>query len=187
MKTTLQQLKHAIKYYRINWLYMMALAASIFVSSVYINNIALGQQLATYRDWHSSLYNEDKVNGKACNVWTQPTREEGKYTRRGHVYAFVTHWPKLERWNEFSLQMGYPVKEGATVKAKIGNKTFSLLSAGQNVYAKDTDNKRILQALKKGTKMIVEGVSSRGTKTKDTYSLLGLTKALARINKECNR
>jgi hypothetical protein len=42
------------------------------------------------------------------------------------------------------------------------------------------------QAVRNGSKMVVTGESSRGTKTTDTYSLKGSTKAYEAISKACN-
>ena len=39
--------------------------------------------------------------------------------------------------------------------------------------------------MKRGEKMTVEGVSYRGTKTKDTYSLRGFTGAYRAISAKC--
>jgi hypothetical protein len=39
--------------------------------------------------------------------------------------------------------------------------------------------------MKRGSKMTVVGVSSRGTKTTDTYSLAGFTKAKNLMDKTC--
>jgi invasion protein IalB len=45
--------------------------------------------------------------------------------------------------------------------------------------------KSLVEALKKGGTMKIEGTSARGTATSDVYSLDGLGDALARIAKEC--
>ena len=50
---------------------------------------------------------------------------------------------------------------------------------------KDKDDKDIVAAMKRGSRMIVDGVSSRGTKTKDTYSLTGFTSAYKAISNKC--
>ena len=39
--------------------------------------------------------------------------------------------------------------------------------------------------MKAGAKMVVEGQSARGTATRDTYSLMGFTKAHSVIAREC--
>ena len=39
--------------------------------------------------------------------------------------------------------------------------------------------------MKKGNILIAEGTSNRGTETKDTYSLLGFTKAFKKVKDVC--
>ncbi len=42
-----------------------------------------------------------------------------------------------------------------------------------------------VDAMKRGTEMVVRGISSRGTRTTDTYSLSGVTAAMNEIDKAC--
>ena len=42
-----------------------------------------------------------------------------------------------------------------------------------------------VEAMKRGTEMVVRGISSRGTRTTDTYSLSGVTAAMNEIDKAC--
>ena len=46
---------------------------------------------------------------------------------------------------------------------------------------------KLVDAMKKGQRMIVRGVSSKGTETKDTYSLSGFMSAYKAINAKCGR
>ena len=41
--------------------------------------------------------------------------------------------------------------------------------------------------MKSGDRMIVDGVSAKGTKTKDTYSLKGFTGAYKAISAKCRK
>ena len=43
----------------------------------------------------------------------------------------------------------------------------------------------MVRAMRVGKKLVIQGVSSRGTKTKDSYSLFGFTAAHNAINKAC--
>ena len=43
----------------------------------------------------------------------------------------------------------------------------------------------MIYAMKKGIKLIVTGVSTRGTKTVDTYTLTGFTAAYNKLTKDC--
>jgi hypothetical protein len=47
------------------------------------------------------------------------------------------------------------------------------------------DEARMLDALRKGSDLTVRGVSGRGTKSIDQYSLKGLSQALDRVAAEC--
>ena len=44
---------------------------------------------------------------------------------------------------------------------------------------------QLIEAMRKGSDMLVKGTSARGTNTTDTYSLRGVTNALDRVAKEC--
>jgi invasion protein IalB len=49
---------------------------------------------------------------------------------------------------------------------------------------KDAD-KKLVQAMVKGSTMVVQGTSARGNNTKDTYSLSGFTRAYQAIRQAC--
>jgi invasion protein IalB len=43
----------------------------------------------------------------------------------------------------------------------------------------------LIDALKKGSKLVIKAASARGNVTTDTYSLSGLSQALEKVEKEC--
>jgi invasion protein IalB len=45
---------------------------------------------------------------------------------------------------------------------------------------------KLIEAMKTGSTMKIEGTSARGTNTNDLYSLNGLSDALERAAKECS-
>ena len=68
----------------------------------------------------------------------------------------------------------------------IGKRKFELFTSGDSAWARNKkDDANIVRAMRSGAKMIVTGVSSRGTKTKDTYSLSGISAAHRAIGKAC--
>ena len=68
----------------------------------------------------------------------------------------------------------------------IGGKKFTLFTIEGRAYAEsEEDDIAMIRAMKRGSKMTVVGTSSRGTKTTDTYSLSGFTKAKGVIDKNC--
>ena len=49
----------------------------------------------------------------------------------------------------------------------------------------EEEDARLIKFMKLGNEMIVRGISSRGTKTIDTYSLKGFSAAFTAIRKVC--
>ena len=46
-------------------------------------------------------------------------------------------------------------------------------------------DKEVIYAMKKGVQLTVSGISKRGTKTTDTYTLNGFTAAYNKFSKDC--
>lgn len=142
--------------------------------------------LDIYGDWSAHTYVED--GKKVCFMSSRPTQSEGKYSRRGEIFAYVTHRPAENSKNVFSFVTGYDYKSGSDVKLSFGNKTVTLFTQSDKAWAVDEKTDALITDLiKRKNTFVVRGTSSRGTQTKDTFSLKGSTKAYARISKECGR
>ena len=142
-------------------------------------------EIGEYKDWTAYSYKDGK--NLICYMATTPKKDEGNYKTRGDIYAIVTHRPADKSYNVVNFVSGYPYKKGENVVVKIGTTTFNnLFTNGENAWAPDNaTDKKLVEAMKKGERMIVEGVSARGTKTKDTYSLAGFTGAYKAISAKC--
>ncbi|MDH3231870.1 MAG: invasion associated locus B family protein [Alphaproteobacteria bacterium] len=149
---------------------------------------ALGQEgledLGTFKDWQARSYKE---GGKlVCTMFSVPTASEGDYTNRGEVYVFVTHRPAHNRTDEVSINIGYTFKKGAPVNVVISGTTHELFSDRSTAWTRDSKADRALvQAMRAGAEMIVQGVSGRGTRTTDTFSLSGFSAAHNAITSAC--
>ena len=137
-----------------------------------------------YKDWIVHTYRE--ANSKVCLIYSTPKKAEGKYTRRGAIYAIVGHRPGEKITNQVQLEAGYTYQKDSEVTVEIGDKKFTLFSENDSAWV---DSRKVegalVKAMKSGHRMIVRGVSSRGTKTTDTYSLAGFTAAHNAIGKAC--
>ena len=143
------------------------------------------KNVQTFKDWTS--YNWTPNGEKRCLMASKPMSEQGDYTRRGDVSAWIMHRPGSDRFGEIGFEMGYPVKEKSVVKAKIGNQSFEFFTRGSNAFAFPEDEGKLLKAMRGGSPMIVTGASTRGTQTTDIYSLSGFTKASQSIDRDCGR
>ena len=145
---------------------------------------ATPQILGEYGDWIAYYYRDNA--GPVCYMASTPKKDEGKYSKRGDIFVVVTHRPNEKSYDVVNINAGYTYKKNTQVELKIGAKTFYLFTDGDKAWAmKDKDDKDIVSAMKRGSRMIVDGVSSRGTKTKDTYSLTGFTSAYKAISNKC--
>ena len=129
---------------------------------------------------------DDKL---VCFITSEPTKFEGNYDRdnRGETRVFVTHHgPETEDRSVVSSVAGYRFKEGEEVVFDIDGKKFTLFSVETRAWAtQPKQDKELTRAMKRGKRLKVTGVSSRGNTTIDTYSLTGFTKAMGIIDKAC--
>lgn len=161
------------------------LSVFLFAGSAYA--MEAPRLIGEYGDWAAYTYKENGKN--VCYMASTPKRDEGKYTRRGDIYAVITHRPGENSFDVFNLVAGYTYKKNAKVTVKIGTQTFDKFFTDDDkawTYT-EKDDKALVAAMKRGERMIVDGVSSRGTKTKDTYSLSGFTRAYKAISAKCGK
>lgn len=128
-----------------------------------------------------------KDNGKKiCYMASAPEKSAGKYKQRGEPYALVTNRTTAGSKGEVNFVAGYTFRKEAPVKVSIDKKSFELFTTGDRAWSPDVamDN-ALVKAMIQGTKMVVRGISSRGTKTTDTYSLSGFKATLTVIDKAC--
>lgn len=152
---------------------------------------ALGQvstnRVAAKTDW--SVFVEENPRecwGVSAPKETVNTRDgKAVSVRRGDILLFVTYRPGAGE-GEVSFTGGYPFAEGSTVTLDIGGTRFDLFTEGEWAWSgsKEEDAK-IIAALKSGTSAVLSGRSGRGTETKDTFSLLGVSAALEEAARRC--
>ena len=120
---------------------------------------------------------------------SQPENSEGEYTIRGKV-RLVVYRNKNKKDHKYvvGIDFGYPFPDESRVLVEIDNKKiFKLNTFGQTAWTglKSKFDKEIIKEMTKGNTLIAFGVSKRGTKTKDTYSLSGFGKAFKKITSYC--
>jgi invasion protein IalB len=140
--------------------------------------------LEKFKDW--STY-AATGSPKVCFAVTQPKDQSPKKIKRGPVYFYISSWPADKVVNEISVKMGYPFADGAKTTVTVGKDKFVLFTKDEGAFVEKTDDEaKLVEALKSGSTMKIEGKSARGTATSDTYSLSGISDALDRIAKECS-
>ncbi len=168
----------------------LALSAALAAAPALAQAPKNASQLGIFKEW--GVYTASVPKGKTCFVGAKPTESEldpkPKQASRDPVYLFVTTRPAEKVRNEVSVRSGYTHKEGSDVTAEIGKEKFTLFVNGDGAWVKEpADETRLINAMRKGAKLVVKGVSKRGTHTTDTYALAGFAQAMDRMAqaKEC--
>ena len=146
--------------------------------------LAAPKRIGAWRDW--SAWQAGSGKGKECFAHSLPKESRGEYTVRGRVSVAVTRRPAAKVANEISFTAGYSFRADSEPLVRIDGKTFRLFVDRDMAFARDSaTDATLVEAMKKGSKMVVEGVSSRGTKTTDTYSLSGFSAAHRAATRAC--
>jgi len=140
--------------------------------------------LGTYGEW--SAYAEGQGGSKQCYAASVPTKKEGKYGNRGDVAVLVTNNLADKSFDVVSIVAGYDYQPKEDVLVQIDEKKFNMFSKGDRAWNADAaSDKAMVAEMKKASKLLVVGTSSKGTRTTDTYSLSGFGKAYEAIAKAC--
>ena len=143
--------------------------------------------LKLFKNWCAGEHIEN--NEKACLVVARPQRSQGNYTKRGTTTITIYHLLTQDSQGVFYTTAGYIYKNASFVTINIDKKNEFELRLIENDSAwtdDDSIDQDIIKAMKKGNTMKVIGYSKRGTKTTDTYSLMGFTAAYKYISQICD-
>lgn len=139
-------------------------------------------------DWQAFKATDEKGR-LICFAGSHPVKSEGKYTKRGEPFIMITHWPSEKTFGEVRFDAGYSLSPDAPVRLMVGKESFTLdRFSGESAWAPSAKiDAAVVKAMKAGAKMVISGVSSRGTHTADTFSLKGSSAAFKAIDRACKR
>ncbi len=141
--------------------------------------------LGVFQNW--SAYSSGSGGDLTCYALSQPRATQPKGAKRTPIYLMVSDWPGRKVKAEPQIVLGYPVKENAPAALGVGASKFAFFARGPGSAWLQAlgDNARLIDTLGKGVSAVASGISARGTKTSDTYSLAGFPEALAKIHDVC--
>jgi hypothetical protein len=141
--------------------------------------------LARFSDW--GLYAHDSPQTKTCFLLAAPKSSEPAAARRDSIFFYISAWPREGVRSEVSVKIGYPFRKGTDATVTVDGESFKLFTREERAFVADaTEEQKLVEALRKGSSMVVQGLSERGTTTRDTYSLAGTTQALQALGSSCN-
>lgn len=131
-----------------------------------------------FQDW--GVYQNTQLPGNKCYVLTAPTSFHPAGVRHGDNFVIIS---KTNGQFSPQLVMGYQLKPNSNVTITIDGKNYPFFTEGNRAWAQNiADEANILNAMQRGRAMNVQATSSRGTNTRYSFSLMGLSASLKRMD-----
>ena len=143
--------------------------------------------VATEGDWTVFAANSPKECwAVSAPKSTQNLDSSGKPkdVTRGDIRLYVAYRPG--QGGEVSFSGGYPFAPDSAVEVNIGGNVFKLFSEGESAWTgSPSEDAKLVTALRGGSSAVISARSARGTVTKDTFSLSGITAATNKAQAAC--
>ncbi|WOI53405.1 invasion associated locus B family protein [Parvularcula sp. LCG005] len=163
--------------------HLSALLAAVVFAPV-VAQAAEPEQVATYRDW--IVYSADLGTDTLCYAVTEASDKEPSAVNHGDVFFMVSTWKSGVAANQPSFMAGYTLRDRPEPMIRIGSDKWDMFTAGSEGFVEtDSDEKSVVGAMRRGSEMRVSAMSERGTATEYTFSLLGISNALDRVERAC--
>ena len=165
------------------WLFALTLGmAAVFPVASQAQEAEL---VGRFGDWDA--YTRGTAGSRFCYMVSKP-KEASLRSRRGEIFFLVWHRPDQKEFDVVQVDIGYPFKDRSEAVIRIGGDSWSLFTRDESAWAyKPADDKALVAALRKGSRLTVKGVSTRNNPTTDSYSLKGTSTAYKAIGKACGR
>ena len=152
------------------------------------NNQAIAEEvkkIGKFKDWETIVIKNDSK--LVCFAQSKPVLQSPKlYPREARL--FVSFRPNEKILNEISITAGYEFNNENSIIAKSGKFKYKFDIAQENFawMADGKMEKKMINTMKKGSRIMVSGYNQKGSQTIDHYSLLGFTKAYGAAKKNCS-
>ena len=143
------------------------------------------KKIGKFKDWETIVIKNDSK--LVCFAQSKPVLQSPKSYKR-EARLFVSFRPNEKILNEISITAGYKFNNQNSITAKSGKFKYKFDIAQEN-FAWMADNKiekKMINTMKKGSRIMVSGYNQKGSQTIDHYSLLGFTKAYRAAKKSCS-
>ncbi|PHS27882.1 MAG: hypothetical protein COA85_04365 [Robiginitomaculum sp.] len=166
-------------------LFSFVISLLMVAAGAYGAHAANGPKLhQTYKDW--AVFTIKSGTDNLCYVRSFAQDKAPKNVDHGDVIFFVTSWKSGGDKHQPSLMTGYTLKATPPPKARVGSTRITMYTDGNEAFIEETsDERKLINAMKKGSLLRVEARSKRGTATTYEFSLSGITAALQKADALC--
>lgn len=143
----------------------------------------------TFGDW--TLYSE-RGQQQICFLASPPSETAPPGVKRETALLYVSAWPKEGVRSEVSVKLGFPLRKNTEPSISVTGANpgqpaaFRAFVRDDRAFVADpTQELKLLEAMKKGTRLTVQATSERGMVVTDTYSLAGISAGLQALAAGC--
>ncbi|MCQ8185778.1 invasion associated locus B family protein [Parvularcula maris] len=161
-------------------------AAAALSASAFATAAAEPQQVATYSDWMVFTFDTDGGD-RICYAVTEPQDVSPTSANHGDVFFSVASWRSGSASNQPSFMAGYQLQDSSEPMVRIGSDRWEMFSDEREAFIEaPRQEQRLIDAMRRGREMRVSATSARSTATNYTFSLIGISKALERVEEACS-
>ena len=169
------------KYFRFTYIFLLL---AFLVPEFHVLANTQPQLKSRFGDW--SVFTHSIGDRNICYIASTPIKQDPK-DKNWTPNFFISRIDM--NYNQPSLNVGYKLKDGTSISVKILNSTFAMTSNKNGINAwlmTEDEEKKLVEAMKKGYQMVVKGTSEFGTNTTDHYSLKGVIRSLQELDSVCS-
>jgi invasion protein IalB len=139
----------------------------------------------THGDW--TVYTRGSGGDRICYVLSEAQAKSPNSVNHGDIYFMVSNWKNGAATEQPSFLAGYDLKPTRAPQAKVGSTALTMFAADNEAFISESANERkLVSKMRAGSTMTVSAVSKRGTQTRYTFSLKGVTAALRQAKTACS-
>jgi len=160
---------------------LSSLAALAIVAPALAQSV---RSLGDFRDWSS--YAAADGAGPVCFALSKPTQVDPIPDGYAQAYLYLTHRPGENVENEVNLVAGFEFAPDTPAMLTVSGRSFSMFTQADAAWLEDSaQNSTLAGVLRAGSELTIEGVSAKGIRVVETFSLSGATAASRAIDAEC--
>ena len=143
------------------------------------------KKIGKFKDWETMVIKNDSQF--VCFAQSIPVLQSPKKNLR-EARLFVSFRPDKKILDEISITAGYEFNKKNSITARSGKNKYKFDISQESFawMADDKEEKKMVKAMKKGSRIMITGYNQEGSQTIDHYSLLGFTKAYNNAKKSCS-
>jgi len=168
---------------------LTAFAALIAVLAVCGPPAQAAIAIRTFNGW--TLYSET-AQQQICFLAASPAETAPAGIKRDTALLYISAWPKEGVRTEVSFKLGFPARKASEPVVSVTGPgsappaAFRMFVKDDRAFVADaTQELKLIEAMRKGSRLVVQSTSERGTSVTDTFPLAGITAGLQALATGC--